>query len=104
MDPFTIFILGSALLGVGAGIAIFVAILTFSILTEWFQEHEAIATKEENIAVTVENAIENGKATTVQGIFNKNKKEFVQKRVIEHNKVDQEVRDLHRNSKVVIWQ
>ncbi|HAX79666.1 MAG TPA: hypothetical protein DCY88_28495 [Cyanobacteria bacterium UBA11372] len=83
---------------------VFFAYLTWSILVNWFQEYETLATRSTNVAATIKTKLASGDHAVVQGIFNKNTGETVKGRIIKYDKLDSQVRDAHRNSEVVIWQ
>jgi hypothetical protein len=103
MDPLTILLL-AAITAYSVFTIVFFAYLTWSILVEWFQSHEEVATQLNNVAATVKTALESGELAIVQGIFNKKTGDPVKGRIIKYDELDSRVREAHRNSDVVIWQ
>ena len=84
-------------------VATYIIILKWNDIIDWFHRHENLKNSDrENIAVTIQDRLNNGRYRTVQGIFNKRTSAF-QGRKVESNEVSAEQRDLHHENDLVIY-
>jgi hypothetical protein len=96
MDPVTILIWAAVWAGVSAGIYVTVYFLnlTFYILADWFRKLASSMTGND-VGFTVRQAMNNGTCTYVQGIFDTNRENVKNARVINTSGVDSEVNRYH---------
>lgn len=59
--------------------------------------------QEDYLLVTVKIELQGRESVIVQGIFNKNIRDFAEVRVLEYESLDSQVSNAHRRQKVVIW-
>ena len=91
MEPFTLILIAAAAVGVTA---VAIALLQWKKIVSWFQNRKGQITEAETkrVAVTVKNAIENGEAEVIQGIFDMDTEEFVEIEAYEAEKLDASAR------------
>ncbi|MEH2112008.1 hypothetical protein [Nostoc sp.] len=102
-DPISLLI-GGAIFAMVVYEIVYYAYLTLTIVADWFQNYEDIATQPNNIAATIKTKLDSGEHAVVQGIFNKKTGDPVETRTIKYDQLDSDIRDAHRGSEVVIWQ
>ena len=97
---------GTAAAITAIGALVYISYLTINVLVNWFQSHTSIAIKPENVAASYQTELKSGERVYVQGIFGKNTGSLVQGkgRTIQYNSLQPEVRKLHSDDKIVIWQ
>lgn len=81
-----------------------IAMVTMQLLSQWFRKNLTLANNPNNLALSIETKLKNGKAVIFQGFFNEKDKDIVKGQVIEYQSLDSEVRNAHRDGKVVIYQ
>ena len=94
------------LLGLAATAAVIYLICLFwDNIVEWFRNRNNIKnSSRDNIAFTLQKKLDNGNYKTVQGIFNQNTHEMVDKQVIEHEQMDNQLAQTHRGQELVVYQ
>ncbi len=98
-------LIGMAVAGIGAAAVVAVFQLTIDMLVNWFRERAARQRFDSNkAAVTVLDAMNNGRVAVVQGIFDKSRGTFDEARRIDAAQLDNEVRGVHSYNRVAIWQ
>ncbi len=108
-DPITIAIIIKALAAWGAtaavvGTVITIAYLTLNEILNWFHSHRHLAASDRDIVgVTIKEAIQNGKYTIVQGVFNKRTSKMVESRRINADRIDDALASKHAYQKRVIY-
>lgn len=83
-----------------------IALLTFADILAWFQTEERQRLSQsdaENIAFTVLQSIEEKKCKVIQGVLSKRTGNVVEGRVIEAQKIDEELARIHAEEEVVIY-
>jgi uncharacterized membrane protein YqiK len=85
-------------------VLIYIVLLIFSMLLEWFQQYKYLANRNNNVAVTVKTKLASGDHGLVQGIFDTNTEQFVEGRVIQYDTLDSKTKDAHRFKELVVWQ
>lgn len=87
---------------------IWVAVLTYPIILEWFQEPHVRDLVEEDaneLAFTLKRELSAGNVTVVQGVFNRrtDKVHLEASRNIRAAAIDEELTDLHRGKALVVY-
>lgn len=91
-------------LAVAAAAAVVVAVLCADEIVSWFQERLSRRTVNSNhVGVTVLQHLNNGRYQVVQGIFNTTTEEVVERRVVEAERIDAELRNAHDENGIAIW-
>lgn len=104
MVPGILALIWIAVAGVSAA-AVVVYILTIGMLVDWFRERAArLQFDGDKVAITVIDEMNNGRVGVVQGVFDKSRGTFDEARKIDAAQLDDEVRDIHRDNRVVVWQ
>ena len=94
--------IGAAIVGVAM---IHFVLLTMLMIVDWFTEREYIITSNpDHIAFTVKDNLESGNYRIVQGIFNKKKTTVKEKRVIEADELDDDVKKIHKKEILVTYE
>ncbi|WP_018505655.1 hypothetical protein [Parafrankia discariae] len=89
--------------------AIWVALLTFVLLADWFRERQHKIQKKRRKAISmkankeIKKALDDGDVTHVTGIFEPGRDELIEVQPWSADDVDARVRQAHRNSQVVVW-
>lgn len=91
-------------IAVVAAAAVVVAVLCADEIVNWFQERLSSRTvSSDHVGVTVMKHLDNGHYQVVQGIFNTTTEEVVERRVIEAEQIDADLRNAHDENGVAIW-
>ncbi|QMW05438.1 hypothetical protein [Spirosoma foliorum] len=84
---------------------VIVLILTFLEIVDWFTDRNDLKLEDEdNIAFTLQEKLETGDYKTVQGIFNKRTNTLKDARKVQSNKIDKELKSLHKDNEIVIYE
>lgn len=108
-DPITIAIIIKALAAWGATAAvvstvIYIAYLTLNEILNWFHSHRHLSASDRNlVGVTIKEAMQNGKYSIVQGVFNKGTNKMVESRRINADRIDDALARKHTYQKRVIY-
>ncbi len=79
--------------------------LSLDIIINWFQNREKLKISDnDNIAFTIQEKVKNKEYKTVQGIFNKRTNEVVDAQEIRSNRLDRQIKELHRDNELVIYE
>lgn len=98
----TLAAIGAAIVGVAM---IHVILITLSILLDWFAVRKyVIVTDPDNIAFTVKDHLDSGNYRVVQGIFNKKTTTVKDKRVMEAEELDEDVKKMHEKDILVVYE
>jgi hypothetical protein len=100
MDPITIGIIVAA---VKILAVVFVIIITFAEIVEWFQENEYRIENDEQLAFTLKEFFDTGKYGIVQGIFDKGANKVLAGRRMQANEIDQETLLKHTKEELVVY-
>ncbi len=106
MDPITLFIIFKIASAITAGVAVahFVQ-LTLATIFSWFRSRSTLSVlQKENIAVTINRGLNNGKYEIVRGVFNKYSQTMVESELIRADRLDGELASRHNNQRVVYYQ
>lgn len=97
---------GSIMLSLAStNIVVFIAYLSIKEVINWFRNKSVIKKADkDNIAFTLQSKLESGNYKTVQGIFNIRTNDIKDGRIIESEKIDSEVKDIHTNNELVIYE
>jgi len=116
MEPLSILIWTAVWAGVSLGIyaTVYFSNLTFQIVHKWFLNFSYLmvandrrsSENRENIAFTVQKAMQSGDYNIVQGIFDNRTGDVRDARVIQAGSVDTTIKQAHSNGRkeVVFWQ
>ena len=100
--------LTAILLAIGAFAAIgFITVtrLTWNFIVNWFRNQTQLKNSDkDNIAFTIQEKMRNQQYKTVQGIFNKRTNEVVDAQELSSDKVDEQIKELHRDNELVIYE
>ena len=100
--------LTAILYGIAALVRIVVEIiirLSLDFIVNWFQNREKVKNSDkDNIAFTIQEKVKSKDYKTVQGIFNKRTNEVVDAQEIHSNKLDKQIKQLHRDNELVIYE
>ncbi|MEH1858995.1 MAG: hypothetical protein V7L21_13540 [Nostoc sp.] len=102
-DPIS-FLIGGVICAMAVCEIVYYAYLTWTIVVNWFQDYEHLATQPNNVAATIKTKLDSGEHAVVQGIFNKKTADAVETRTVKYDQIDSNIGDAHRGSEVVIWQ
>jgi hypothetical protein len=102
LDLLFLAITALALAGVAA--ILHVAIITFSMLADWFRERAAqIKNDSTKLGITVADDIKNDNVSFIQGIFDTDTQKFIEVRRIVGKEAEQRVREAHKVHSVAVW-
>ncbi len=94
--------LGLTLLGIGLATVLY---LSLKELLNWFvARHSLVNSDEDNICATIKTSIEEGNYQLVQGVFNLRTGEALDSRTIEADEIDDEIKELHRDAQIVVYE
>jgi len=100
--------LTAILLAIGVFAAIgFITVtrLTWNFIVNWFRNRTQLKKADkDNIAFTIQEKMGNKEYKTVQGIFNKRTNEIVDGQEISSDKVDEKIKEFHKNNELVIYE
>jgi len=101
MLPVILFAIGAfAAIGV-----ITVTRLTWNFIINWFRNRTQLKNADkDNIAFTIQEKMQNKRYKTVQGIFNQRTNEVVDAQEVSSDKVDEQIKELHRDNELVIYE
>lgn len=100
LDPFTIIAAAKIIT-----ILVTLLFLTYRLLIDWFQQNEELVQADmDNIAFTVKDLYETNNFSLVQGVFNTRTNRVVDGRKIHAKDADGQVKELHRNKPLAIYQ
>ena len=89
---------------VAAAAAVVVAVLCADEIVSWFQGRLAGRTAHSNhVGVTVLKHLNNGHFQVVQGIFDTATEEVVERRVIEAERIDANLRNAYDENGIAVW-
>jgi len=101
-------IFGSILQWLAAGAAIaavvFVAYLFWDDFVDWFRQFSTAVESNPNLmAISVAESMQSGNYKVVQGIYNKKTEKMVDARRIVSKDIDEQLKQTHSDSKVVVY-
>ena len=77
--------------------------LTFKEVLEWFQSRNNLVASDNVVAFTLQEKLKDGKYKVVQGIFNTQTGSIIDNRILESDKVDHELAEVHRDHELVLY-
>jgi hypothetical protein len=103
MEPITLAVIAAIKLIIL--VAVFITVLTFQFIIDWFQQtEELVQSDKDNIGITIKEHYEAGDYKIVQGIFNTRTNKVVEGRRIQSKKIDQKLDEKHSDQILVIYQ
>ncbi|HYO71811.1 MAG TPA: hypothetical protein VEU33_37615 [Archangium sp.] len=97
-------LIGLILAAAAALAVVILAIVYFDDIVKWFRSRNDIKTADkDNIAFTIKQKMSSGNYRVVQGIFNKETDQLVDGQVMQTNKVDDKLNEVHGNEELVIY-
>jgi hypothetical protein len=84
---------------------IFTKFLSWLRILGWFRKKEPVKNSDpDNLALTLQEKLNNGKFSTVMGIFNARTGELVDGEVISSEQIDPQLAEVHRNNELVVYE
>jgi hypothetical protein len=84
---------------------IVLVMLNWSRILDWFNKREELRESDkDNIAVGIKQALDDGKVTYVQGIFNKRTNELKEGTKYEAEELDDQLKEYHSRDELVVFQ
>ena len=102
----TLFLIG-LITSIAANIAVvvFIAFLAIKEVVKWFRNRSRIKQQDkDNIAFTLQEKIGKNQYKTVQGVFNTRTNDLKEGRIINSDKVDSEIKNIHKDNELIIYE
>lgn len=81
--------------------AIFIALLSWSYIVDWFQNRAAIK-DEETVAFTLKQKLDSGNVKVIHGFFNTQAGKIVDGQQVEAEKLDSEMEEIFGDEEIVV--
>lgn len=98
------FIGGLITLFIGATV-VYLAIITVDAVINWFRnKREIVQSDRDNVAFTIKENMDNGRYVVYQGVFNRSTEQLVDGQKLEADQIDDELRTMHDQQPMVVYQ
>lgn len=98
------FVGGLITLFIGAAV-VYLAVITVDAVINWFRTKQSLVQSDrDNIAFTIKENMNSGQYVVYQGVFNRRTEQLIDGQKLESGRIDDELRTMHEQQPMVIYQ